>query len=235
MSRRAKIAAWIVLLAPGVAGFAFASYVLFNSRDLPKQSEIRKTILVRYPSRPDVPWISLHDVAPELRQAVITWEDPTFYSHRGFNLAEIGRSLVRNIEAGAYVRGGSTITQQVAKNTYLSPEKTLRRKIREAVLAQRIEAALSKPEILEIYLNIAPWGPDVRGAESAARRYFGKPASDLSWGEAALLAGMLRNPFRFNPDTHPADARRAQRQVLEKLLLHGRISNQQFVIASSRW
>ena len=231
MSRKKLITVSIVLLVLGGPAIGCASYAFFSSRDLPKQSEIRGTILDRYPTRPHATWVPLHDVGTKLQQAVITWEDPTFYSHHGLNFAEIGRSLVRNIEAGAYVRGGSTITQQVAKNTYLSPEKTIRRKIREAVLARRIESALSKREILEIYLNIAHWGPKIQGAESAARYHFGKPASDLSWSEAALMAGMLQNPSRLNPGAHPEDARHKQLQVLEKLLRHGRLTQEEYEVA----
>ena len=234
MSRRAKTVASIMLLAVGLTGLGFVSYVFLISRDLPKQSQIRDTILERYPARPDATWIPLYDINPKLQQAVITWEDPTFYSHNGFNPTEIGRSLVRNIKAGAYIRGGSTITQQVAKNMYLSREKTPRRKLREAILARRIEATLSKREILEIYLNIAAWGPDIQGAEAAAQDYFRKPASDLSWGEAALMAGILQNPYRLNPKNHPEDARRKQLQVLEKLLRHGRLSKEEFIDASTK-
>ena len=232
MSRRTQTVASIILLAFGLSGFGFASYVFLISRDLPKQSRIRGTILERYPTRPDATWIPLYDVTPKLQQAVLTWEDPTFYSHNGFNITEIGRSLVRDIKSRAYIRGGSTITQQVAKNMYLSREKTLRRKLREAILARRIEATLSKREILEIYLNIAEWGPDIQGAEAAAQYYLGKPASDLSWGEAALMAGILQNPYLLNPRTHPEDARRKQLQVLEKLLRHGRLSKEEYLGAS---
>lgn len=234
MSRRTKTVASIMLLAVGLPGLGFASYVFLISRDLPKQSQIRDTILERYPARPDATWIPLYDINPKLQQTVITWEDPTFYSHSGFSPTEIGRSVVRNIKAGAYIRGGSTITQQVAKNMYLSREKTLRRKLREAILARRIEATLSKREILETYLNIADWGPGTQGAEAAAQEYFRKPASDLSWGEAALMAGILQNPYRLNPKNHPEDARRKQLQVLEKLLRHGRLSKEEFIDASTK-
>jgi membrane peptidoglycan carboxypeptidase len=233
MSRRTKTVASIMLLAVVLLGWGFASYVFLISRDLPKQSQIRDTILGRYPTRPDAVWIPLYDINARLQQAVITWEDPTFYSHNGFNPTEIGRSLVRDIKAGAYIRGGSTITQQVAKNMYLNPEKTLRRKLREAILARRIEASLSKREILEIYLNIAEWGPNIQGAEAAAQYYFGRAASDLSWGESALMAGILQNPHLLNPRTHSEDARRKQMQVLEKLLRHGRLSEQEHFEASS--
>ena len=166
----------------------------------------------------------LWGISPKLRTAVVIWEDPTFFHHQGFNYTEIWRSLVANLRAGAYVRGGSTITQQLAKNLYLSLEKSLRRKLREAVLARRLERAFSKNQILEIYLNVAEWGPGLAGAEAAANHYFGKPASALDWGEAAMLAGILQNPRVLNPARDAEKAIHYRDLVLEKLLRLGEIS-----------
>ena len=228
MHSKVNTVAVIIILSVGflIAGCAWVVHQA--SSGLPEESQIRDTILKRYPSKPDATWVPLKDISPLLQQAVITWEDPTFYSNKGFNFPEIMRSVVRDIRARAYVRGGSTITQQVAKNMYLTPRKTLRRKLREAVLALRMEHALSKHEILEVYLNVAEWGPGIQGAEAAARHYFGKSAASLNWGEAALLAGLLQNPLRLNPDTNPKAARRKQIEVLNKLLQFQELSASEY-------
>jgi penicillin-binding protein 1A len=121
----------------------------------------------------------------------------------------------------------------VAKNVFLGPEKTIRRKAREMILARRMERALSKDEILTLYLNIAEWGDGIVGAEAASRRYFGKPASDLNWAEAALLAGILPNPRAWNPCKNPARAKEARRAVLTKLFSIESITQQEFDAADA--
>lgn len=126
------------------------------------------------------------------------------------------------------MRGGSTITQQVAKNLFLSPEKTLRRKVREALLAWQLERTLTKQQILEIYLNIADWGDGITGAEAASRLYFAKSAEGLTWTEAALLAGMLPNPHRITPFRAPEQALQQRHQVLLKLLFYQELSPEEF-------
>ena len=226
MKRGKWVTSILLVLGLLAAGAVLCLHLL--TRDLPSESHIRDTILERYPTRPNATWVPLSQISPALQQAVITWEDPTFYVHKGFSIPEIGRSIVRDIRARAYVRGASTITQQVAKNMYLSPEKSLKRKLREAVLASRIEAALSKREILELYLNIAHWGPEMAGVEVAALRYCDKHADQLTWSEAALLTGILQNPIHFAPDLRPGRARDQQRRVLEKLLRFGHISEQEY-------
>jgi membrane peptidoglycan carboxypeptidase len=224
MYSKAKTVVVVSVLSIGLLIVCCAWVVHQASSDLPEESQIRETILKRYPSKTYATWVPLNDISPQLQQAVITWEDPTFYANNGFNIPEIMRSVVRDVRAGAYVRGGSTITQQVAKNMYLSPRKTLRRKLREAILTFRIEHALSKHEILEVYLNIAEWGLHIQGIEAAARYYFDKSAASLNWEESALLAGILQNPVLFNPRIYPKRAREKQVRVLDKLLRFGKLS-----------
>jgi monofunctional biosynthetic peptidoglycan transglycosylase len=144
-------------------------------------------------------WVPLSRISPYLVHAVVIAEDDKFWGHKGFDLEAIRAALEKNIEKQTWKYGGSTITQQLAKNLYLSPSRNPIRKIREFILAWRLERALSKKRILELYLNVVEWGDGIFGAEAAARRYYNKPASDLSPLEAAHLAVVLPSPRRYNP------------------------------------
>lgn len=146
-------------------------------------------------------WVPLTQIAPELRQAVIVAEDANFYRHHGVDWEAVWDAFERNVEEGRLYRGGSTITQQLAKNLYLDPSKTVSRKITEMAIALRMEHALSKSRILELYLNVVEWGHGIYGAESAARHYFGASASDLTLEEAAWLAAILPSPLRYEERT----------------------------------
>ena len=130
--------------------------------------------------------------------------DLQFWQHDGIDLEQIRESIAINIERGEFYRGGSTITQQLAKNLYLSPARNPIRKLKELFIARRLEAELGKRRILELYLNVVQFGPGAFGAEAAARRYFGKPALFLTEAESAMLAAGLTQPSRWNPaSTHP--------------------------------
>jgi len=144
-------------------------------------------------------WVPLSRMSPHLLRAVLASEDAAFYQHHGFDWEGMKDALTRNWEKGRLRRGGSTITQQLAKNLYLSPDKNLLRKAHEAMLTWRLERALPKKRILELYLNTAEWGNGVYGAEAAARHHFGKSAEDVNPDEAALLAAMLPSPRRYDP------------------------------------
>jgi monofunctional biosynthetic peptidoglycan transglycosylase len=160
--------------------------------------------------RIDQRWIPYERVSPLLRRAVLVAEDDAFFTHGGLDWNEIQASARRNLEAGRIVRGGSTITQQLARNLYLGEERTLSRKLKEAFLAVRIEHALSKRRIFELYLNLIEWGDGIYGAEAAAQRYFGVSAADLGPRESVLLAAVIINPRRYSP-LDPG--RRIQRRV----------------------
>ena len=147
---------------------------------------------------PAVPgYTPLRHTARSLRMAIISSEDTGFWRHDGFDMRQIGVSIARNLEEGTIRRGGSTLTQQLVKNLFLAPEKTLSRKLEEAYLTWRIEQHVSKARILEIYLNIVEWGPGINGVAQASRYYFRKRPSQLSLSEAAFLAAILPNPVRF--------------------------------------
>jgi monofunctional biosynthetic peptidoglycan transglycosylase len=162
-------------------------------------------------------WTPLRAVSPHLVRCVIAAEDDRFYDHRGVDWAALREALETNLARRRYARGGSTITMQLARNLFLWREKSLLRKALEVVLAWRLETALSKERILELYLNVVEWGPGIYGAGEASRRYFGKPPSGLTLEEAALLAAILPNPVRWNPLDAPAIARRRQRELLERI------------------
>jgi 1A family penicillin-binding protein len=145
-------------------------------------------------------------------------EDAYFYTHKGIDPSGIGRAILANFNAGGTVEGGSTLTQQLVKNLFLSNERSLNRKVAEAVLAMRVEQVFTKEQILEMYLNQVFWGKNTNGAETASQNYFGKSAADLTLGEAAILAGTIQAPSVFNPVDNYAEAKKRQGLVLDRLL-----------------
>jgi len=161
--------------------------------------------------------IPLEKISPILKKAVIALEDTAFYEHNGINPKAILRALVKDIIAGSFVEGGSTLTQQLAKNLFLTKKKHLSRKLSEAILALRIEKKYSKDEILEMYLNQVYWGHNAYGIESASQQYFGKHASELSLAESALMVGMLQGPELYSPFRNFAGAKGRQKVVLERM------------------
>lgn len=144
-------------------------------------------------------WVPLSRISPHLRHAVVAAEDASFFAHEGFDWEGIRDAALYNLEAGEMKRGGSTITQQLAKNLYLSSERSLLRKAREALITRSLEEHLTKKRILELYLNVAEWGKGIYGAEAAARHHFRKPSYDLTADEAAWLAAILPSPRRYDP------------------------------------
>jgi monofunctional biosynthetic peptidoglycan transglycosylase len=169
-------------------------------------------------------WVALEEISERILQAVIMAEDASFYTHHGFDLYEIKESIRKNWERRRFARGASTITQQLAKNLFLSTEKSLNRKLKEAILTYRIEKALRKRRILEIYLNVIEWGEDIYGIEAAARIYFGKRASALDAAEAALLAAMIPNPRRFHPAENMESLKTRQERILGWMKMAGHLT-----------
>lgn len=179
-------------------------------------------------------YVRLGEVAPVLRDAVIAAEDRRFYSHFGIDLRGTVRALLSNLQAGGVVAGGSTLTQQLAKNLFLTPERALKRKMQELILALWLEARLDKDEILELYLNRVYLGAGAYGVEAASQRYFGKPAAEVDLAEAALLAGLLVAPSRYAPtnDLGRANARAAT--VLRLMVETGKITAEEAASARAR-
>jgi monofunctional glycosyltransferase len=145
-------------------------------------------------------WVPLSRISPYLKKAVLIAEDDKFWSHEGFDYEAIQKAIEKDVKAKKFKLGGSTISQQLAKNLFLSPSKNPIRKIREAVITYRMERALSKKRILELYLNVAEWGDKgIFGIEAASMHYYGKHASELGPEEAARLAAILPNPRKYDP------------------------------------
>ncbi len=200
---------WLVV-ALFIAGFLSLLYLLL----MPDLSKLRKenpkkTALMEYRERAykekkkryrmDQSWVPLSKISPYLIKAVLIAEDDKFWKHEGFDYEAIQKAIEKDLKAKKFKSGGSTITQQLARNLYLSPEKSLIRKISEAVITWRMEKVLSKKRILELYLNVAEWGEGIFGVDAASRHYYGKPPSELTPEEAARLASVLPNPRKYNP------------------------------------
>jgi membrane peptidoglycan carboxypeptidase len=168
--------------------------------------------------------VKLKDVAPVMIQATVAIEDKTFYSNPGFDIAGIIRAAYDNLRAGHVVGGGSTITQQLAKQLFLTPDQTFSRKIKEVALAYELSQTYSKDQIMELYLNKTPYGSQSYGVDAAAESYFHIPASKLDLAQAAVLAGLPAAPTEYNPTINPDAARQRQTEVLNAMVLNGFIS-----------
>ena len=174
------------------------------------------------------------DLPPHFAQAVVAIEDRRFYQHYGIDLQGIVRAAFRNFTAGATREGGSTITQQLARLSYLSPERTVRRKVQEALLALWLETRMTKEQILLSYLNTAYFGAGAYGADAAAKRYFGKPGKELSLSEAAMLAGLLRAPSQLAPTRNFGGAQQRTELVLQAMADTGELTAEQARSAADR-
>lgn len=199
----------VLLIGASTAALALYWYLIFPDVTALAKTNPRSTAFIETrareakaqdrPVRPLWIWTPLSRISPYLQRAVIITEDASFYNHHGFDWEGIRDAAERNWEDGESRRGGSTITQQLAKNLYLSSEKNYLRKIHEAIITRALEKRLSKRRILELYLNVVEWGKGIYGAEAAARHHFGKSAQDLEPAEAALLAAILPSPRRYDP------------------------------------
>ncbi len=165
----------------------------------------------------DYRWTPLSSIPRHVRMAILVSEDGTFYSHTGVDWHEVLESIETNLEKGRIVRGGSTITQQLAKNLYLSTSRDPIRKGKELLITWMLESTLSKKRILELYLNIIEWGPGVFGIEAAAQRYFHKPASRLSMDEGARLAAVIPSPLRHQPTETTAYVEKKKELILRRM------------------
>lgn len=178
--------------------------------------------------RIDVP---LKRISPHLVRAIVAVEDQRFYDHDGIDLVRVAGAALSNLRQGARAQGGSTLTQQLARNSFLTPEKTYTRKVKELVLARRLEAQYSKNQILELYLNKVYFGAGLYGAEAAALGYFGKPAADLTLAEAALLAGLVKSPSAYAPTVNLARATSRRNLVLSLMRDQGAVTKAQHAAA----
>jgi len=231
-----SILAAVILVLSGVLTSVIVYFYL--SKDLPKISSLtdyhpsiiteiysddnRKIGELYHERRVVVP---LSEMPAMLIEAFIASEDARFYKHKGVDFFSIVRAFIKNLEAGEIVQGGSTITQQVTKSFFLTPERSYNRKIKEAILAYRIDKAFSKQEILYLYLNQIYLGHAAYGVEAASENYFGKSAKELNLAECTILAGLPQAPSRYSPFRFPEKAKQRQIYVLNRMVAEGYITN----------
>ncbi|MBE3589198.1 MAG: transglycosylase domain-containing protein [Firmicutes bacterium] len=221
--RRRRWALWAaagILLAGTWTGLVFWQTYAPQVNQL--ESIVQHQVLVNGGS-----YVPLERIAPEMRAAVVAAEDRTFYRNWGVSWTGIGRALIVDIVSLEYAEGGSTITQQLARETLLTREKTLRRKLKEIALAVMITRTYPKDKILEMYLNAVYFGHGAYGVEAAAETYFAKPAAALTLAQSALLAGVLQGPSLYDPFCNLDGARARERYVLEQMVETGAITPEQ--------
>ena len=222
---------WLRRLAVGVVAVSLAG-AGWMAVGLPPRADVRslvkerpgKTALMRQreqearrddrKGRVSQRWVPLSQVSSHLLHAVLASEDQRFFGHGGVDWTAVRESVEDNVERGRLWRGGSTLTQQLAKNLFLGTSRTPVRKARELVVTRWIEADLTKARILTLYVNVIEWGNGIYGCEAAARHWYGKSAASLTMEEAAGLAAMIPNPRRINPEANPRWFARARKRVL---------------------
>jgi penicillin-binding protein 1A len=244
LEKRIKISITIVMIfITVIVIFGLLSYFYFT-HDLPSTEALRNykpPTITRFFSddgevigeffieRREV--VSLDRIPNHLVGAFVAGEDARFFQHKGLDYVAISRALFRNIFSGEIIQGGSTITQQVVKSLLLTPERSFARKIREAILAFKIEKYLSKEDILYLYLNQIYLGHGAYGVAAAAENYFGKSIGELNLAESALLAGLAQAPSKYSPFNHPEQAKKRQIYILDRMAEDGVISNGELVEA----
>ena len=223
--RKIRLALGVLLVLSAAAGLAVIAFFTTLPDVSPLKTggpkttafmERRKAELARAGQDTRLEWVPvpLSRISPRLARAVIVAEDARFYEHNGVDWQAVRGAVEKDWDEKNLRHGASTITQQLAKNLYLSPRRTPWRKLREWAIAGKLEAALPKRRILELYLNVVELGSRTFGAEAASRRYFGKPASSLSDLEAATLAAVIPSPRLYDPVRHPQRVARRARQIL---------------------
>ncbi|OGR76535.1 MAG: monofunctional biosynthetic peptidoglycan transglycosylase [Elusimicrobia bacterium GWC2_64_44] len=174
-------------------------------------------------------WKNLGEISENLRYAVLVAEDDGFYRHNGVEWESVKRALAEDWKQKRLAKGGSTITQQLARNLYLSPSKNPLRKLKELLIARRLEGELGKRRILELYLNVAEWGRGIYGAEAAARAYFGKSAAELTPEEGAALAAVLPSPRRYSPVKGTRFMERQKSRIVARMRASGYLPEEELV------
>lgn len=191
---------------------AVTSFMLIKERQARRQGRKLPRVMI---------WRDLGEISDNLRHAVLVAEDDGFYGHNGIDWESTRKALAEDWRKMRLAKGGSTITQQLARNLYLSPSKNPLRKIKEMLIARRLERRLGKRRILELYLNVAEWGRGIYGAEAASRAYFGKSAADLSPEEAAALAAVLPSPRRYDPLKNSRFMERRKGSIIARMRASG--------------
>jgi monofunctional biosynthetic peptidoglycan transglycosylase len=238
MARKRRLAFRAAAVSAGILA-AVAIFVLIVGLTLPDVSELKtrnpvSTSLIRqreaeakkagrpFAVRPE--WVAFENVPALLKKAVLVSEDAAFYEHKGIDFAELKVAIKEGMKEKRIVRGASTITQQLAKNLYLSTDKTFWRKLKEVWLARRLEKALPKNRIFALYLNLIEFGPGVFGVQAAARHWFGKNAADLTLEESVRLTAIIPRPLRSDPRTNDAWMKFKGKWIADTLKAVGAIS-----------
>jgi len=225
--RGRKSAAWVLKLVAAALSACVVYLLLLPDVTPLKRSNPKTTSYIelrREQARragknfsPRLVWVPWERISEHLKHAVFVAEDDTFYRHKGVDWDSVKSALQKDWEMKRFAYGGSTITQQVARNLYLSPSKNPLRKLKELLIARQLEKELGKRRIFEIYLNIAEWGKGIYGAEAAAQAYFGKSAADLTPDEAVAMAVVLPNPRRWNPAQKGRYVERNMRRIMGRM------------------
>lgn len=219
----------------------FSGILLWGLAQIPSDKEIKGCLVTKMYKVSLCPgsktYTRLSNISQYLQKSVVLTEDSTFWSHQGFDLQELQNSLKSNLEKGRYVRGGSTISQQLAKNLFLSRDKTLTRKLLEAVITVRLEKILTKKEILERYLNVVQFGKNIFGIKQASQFYFKKSPNDLSLIESAFLTFLLPSPEVYSKSFYKKSltpfARQRLNTIIDRLYQYNRVSESEYLVAKS--
>lgn len=195
-------------------------YIVGNSNS----KYVMNNNLINQISRRVPNYTNINDIPNNLKNAVVATEDRRFYQHGAFDFISIGRALITDIKEGKFKEGGSTITQQLAKNLFLSNDKTIKRKFKEIFFTMELERRYTKDQILEMYLNVIYYGSNVYGVENASERYFNKSLKKLSLSECSMLAGIPQAPNDYNPEKHIDKAKKRQKIVLNAMVKSGFIN-----------
>ena len=232
--RGRRIVKWIFAFACTViagCGFALAGEGYGLYKNAVQEESLEETVAE---IRRQDNFTSLEEMPETYVQAVVSVEDHRFYDHFGLDLIAIGRAVVNDIKAGRYVEGGSTITQQLAKNLYYSQEKTMSRKAAEVFLALEIEQKYTKDEILELYVNSIYFGDGYYSVGEASEGYFGKPASEMNDYECTLLAGVPNAPSKYAPSKNLALAEKRQQKVISRMEACGYITEEETTLMAAQ-
>ena len=234
MMSRMKIAKWMFAFACTIVagcGFSLAGEGYGLYKNAVQEESLEETVAE---IRRQDNFTSLEEMPETYVQAVVSVEDHRFYDHFGLDLIAIGRAVVNDIKAGRYVEGGSTITQQLAKNLYFSQEKTMSRKAAEVFLALEIEQKYTKDEILELYVNSIYFGDGYYSVGEASEGYFGKPASEMNDYECTLLAGVPNAPSKYAPNKNLALAEKRQQKVISRMEACGYITEEETTLMAAQ-
>ncbi|MBI5198752.1 MAG: monofunctional biosynthetic peptidoglycan transglycosylase [Nitrospirae bacterium] len=220
----------LIFILLSISGLVYYTFTFPNISKLKKENP-KKTSFMEYRERASKKkgksykitqiWVPLSTVPSYFIKAALIAEDDKFWSHEGFDFEAIKKAIEKDIKKGKFAFGGSTITQQLARNLYLTPEKTLLRKIKEAIITWRIERVITKKRILELYLNVVEWGDGIFGIEAASRYYYNKPSSELTPEESARLAAVLPNPKRYSPTGESKYIEMRARLILDIMKMRG--------------